>query len=772
MNNNTDLVEPNGWWRPSHWAGLLLTMCLAMAAMASPDGLTPEQFLEQGKAAFQRGDFVQAATNWQQASEHYAQANQREAQVDALLQLADAYAALGQSRQALQVLLTAEPLAEQSGDRSRIAATAVGLGQAYRLTGDPAKARQELETGLRLARQIGNDSIAAAGLNNLATLLSEQKQNQAALDAYRQSLALARRSGAGSLAAKAATNAAQTAVQLPDYTLAATLLDTAWEQTQTLENSHDKAYQLLALGEVYLQMPTDQTRWRPLAYRAFQQASTIAANLNDQRTLAYAWGNLGHLYQTERRYPEALASTRRAVFAAQQAQAPEILYRWQWQLGRLLVTQGDMDGALSAYRQAVSNLQAIRPDLTLSYANRSESFREAVGTVFFDLADLLLQRASRMPATPQQQPYLRKARDTVEALKTTELKDYFQDDCVVALQSRITPLDRLAPQTAALYPILLPDRTELLLSLPEGMQRFTVPVDRDTLTRTVRDFRRYLEKRTTREYLPYARQLYGWLIAPVDPALREKRIDTLIIVPDGPLRTIPMAALHDGQQFLIDRYALATTPGLTLTDLRPLQRQDNRLLLNGLTQATQGFPALEHVAEELRTIHAAYGGTVLADENFLLSNLQRELTNTSYSIVHIASHGQFASQVDNTFLLTFDGKLTMDRLERFMGLSQYRDQPVELLTLSACQTAAGDDRAALGLAGIAVKAGARSAVATLWAVDDQATALLLAEFYRQLQQPGISKAGALRRAQLLLLSEPRYQHPGYWSPFLLIGNWL
>ena len=758
--------------RSIRWLRILLVLMPVLAAAVTSDENPAEQRLQQGAAAFQRGDFAQAALNLEQASQHYAQANQPARQVDALLQLADAYAALGQSRQALQVLLTAEPLAEQSGDQARIAATAVGLGQAYRLTGAPAKARQELETGIRLARQIGNDSIAAAGLNNLATLLSEQKQNRAALDTYRQSLELARRGGAGSLAAKAATNAAQAAVQLPDYALAATLLDTAWQQTQTLEDSHDKAYQLLALGEVYLQMPTDQTRWRPLAYRAFQQASAIAANLNDQRTLAYAWGELGRLYQAERRYPEALDSTRRAVFAAQAAQAPEILYRWQWQLGRLLKAQGDMNGALSAYRQAVSNLQAIRPELTLSYAGRSESFREAVGDVFFELADLLLQHASRLPTTTQQQPDLREARDTVEALKTNELKDYFQDDCVVALQSRITPLDRLASQTAALYPVLLPDRAELLLSLSEGIQRFTVPVDRDTLTRTVRDFRRYLEKRTTREYLPYSRRLYDWLIAPVEPTLREKRIETLIIVPDGPLRTIPMAALHDGQQFLIDRYALATTPGLTLTDLRPLKHQNAQLLLNGLTQASQGFPALEHVAEELQTIHAAYGGTVLADEKFLIPNLQRELTNTPYSIVHIASHGQFASQVDNTFILTFDGKLTMDRLERFMGLSQYRDRPVELLTLSACQTAAGDDRAALGLAGIAVKAGARSAVATLWAVDDQATALLLAEFYRQLQQPETSKAGALRRAQLSLLGEPRYRHPGYWSPFLLIGNWL
>jgi CHAT domain-containing protein len=217
----------------------------------------------------------------------------------------------------------------------------------------------------------------------------------------------------------------------------------------------------------------------------------------------------------------------------------------------------------------------------------------------------------------------------------------------------------------------------------------------------VREFRRYLEKRTSREYLPPAQQLYGWLIRPLQAQLDAQQIETLVIVPDGPLRTIPTGALHDGQNFLIRHYAIATTPGLTLTDLRPIPRQKIQPLLNGLTEARQGFPALDYVQKELAAIHAVYGGKVLENENYRLANMQQELKETPYSIVHIASHGQFASDVRNTFLLTFDDKLTMDRLERFMSLSQYRDQPVELLTLSACQTAAGDDRAALGLAGVA-----------------------------------------------------------------------
>src|SRR5207253_10699992 len=135
--------------------------------------------------------------------------------------------------------------------------------------------------------------------------------------------------------------------------------------------------------------------------------------------------------------------------------------------------------------------------------------------------------------------------------------------------------------------------------------------------------------------------------------------------------------------------------------------------------------------------------------------------------------GHFDSDAKKTFVLTFDSKLTLDELEQLLRPSQLRDKPVELLTLSACQTAAGDDRAALGLAGIAIKAGARSAFATLWFVNDQSSTLLVSDFYQQLRDHSeMSKAKALQVAQVKLQADPRYAHPCYWAPFLIIGNWL
>ena len=758
-----NLCRASRFWRPNirfnpRWswrrasaglAGLLLSWPLA-AIPASSD--PPVAALSQSAAATPTSDQAR--------------------QVDTLLQRADAYQALGQYRNALAVLRTAQSLAESLADPARHATVLGELGETLWRTGATAEARHTLERSVALARQANAPPIAAASLNHLGNLAADQGNAQSARVAWQESLSLARQVQDPALIAAVLINQARLAAQERDSGTAEILLAEAVRQTQTLPASHDQAHHLLAIGQLRRTLPGALALHRAQAAQQFAAAAAIARQVNDQRSLSYALGYQAQLQQDEGRSAEALAWYRQAVFAAQQADAPELLYRWQWPIGRLLKAQGDHDGAILAYQQGVANWQAIRRDLALDRVKNPDSLQTGSGDAFTELADALLQRAAAQAAPAAREADLRAARTVMEALKTAEVQDYFRDDCVAALQSRTVALDRPPPHTAVLYPILLPNRLELLLSTPDSLQQITVRVDRNTFTRVVREFRRTLEKRTSREYLPPAQQLYGWLIRPLQTALDAGRIETLVIVPDGPLRTIPLAALHDGQDFLIRRYAIATTPGLTLTDLRPIPRHQIQPLLAGLTQAVQGFPALDYVQEELAAIHTAYGGKVLENETFRLANLQQALKATPYSIVHIATHGQFVGDVRNTFLLTFDDKLTLDRLERLIAIGQYRDQPVELLTLSACQTAAGDDRAALGLAGVAVKAGARSALATLWLVNDQASGLLATEFYQQLQRPDQSKVRALQQAQVRLLADRRYQHPGYWSPFLLIGNWL
>jgi CHAT domain-containing protein len=431
-----------------------------------------------------------------------------------------------------------------------------------------------------------------------------------------------------------------------------------------------------------------------------------------------------------------------------------------------------MDEAISAYRNSIYTLHSIRQEMSLCYGSPQISFRNSVEPIYFGFVDLLLQRAASEGKNGQDKPYLVEARETIEMLKISEIRDYFQDQCVDAARSRTTALDTVSKTAVVIYPIILPDRMELLVSLPSGLKRFSVKVSAETLTQEIRSFRWRSEKRTTREYLPHAQKLYDWLIRPLESDLKSLAIDTLVFVPDGLLRMIPMSALHDGKQFLIHKYSIAITPGLNLTDPRPIKRENVKVLTAGLTDSVQGFPPLPDVSVELKIIQNLYGGNLLLNRNFLAANLEKELKNQQFNIVHVASHGQFESDAKKSFVLTFDQKLTMDQLDQYVGLFKFREDPLELLTLSACETAVGDDRAALGLAGVAIKAGARSALGTLWYINDQASSDLVAEFYRQLQDPSISRAIALQRAQLKMLDNRRYQHPGYWAPFLLINNWL
>ena len=225
-----------------------------------------------------------------------------------------------------------------------------------------------------------------------------------------------------------------------------------------------------------------------------------------------------------------------------------------------------------------------------------------MGPVYFELVDLLLQRGASLQDRDQVGPYLIEARETIELFKAAELRDYFRDDCVDTALSKITTLDVVAQTAVVIYPILLADRTELLVSLPSGLKRVSVPVGAATLTEEVRQLRRRLEKRTTREYLPHAQKLYDWLIRPLEADLAASSIDTLVFVPDGALRTIPMTALHDGKQFLDRQIRSRDHSQLESHRSRPLKRENMKVLAVGVTEAVQGFPALPNVAAELQAM--------------------------------------------------------------------------------------------------------------------------------------------------------------------------
>jgi len=740
---------------------VLLAIFIVPTTLAA--GAAPEQRIINGAAAFRQGKLEAALADWLEAAKGYRAQGQVAQEIEASMRVAAAEQSLGRYREAVTTLERA--LSKMQAEQPARLAVLGALGQAYLLLGDMAQAERYLRQAVEPARDLPNETLAA-NLNGLGELRLKQKRYSEAYAAFDQSAALARELSQPRLAAQVLVNAVRVAAADQDVGELEARSDPAFAAVRKLPDGHDKAYLLIALGR----LAQAQNRGGR-AHQVFEAALAVSDRAKDGRGESYALGYLGELYEQEGAIDAALELTRRAAFRAQKIDAPEILYLWQWQTGRLLKAKGDLDGAIASYQRAVFNLGRLRRDLLFAGAT-GLSFREAVGPVFFELDDLLLQRPKAIDDKVQVQAYLIQARDTLESLKSAELEDYFQDDCVSAYQSRITRLDKPPAQTAVLYPILLASRMEILLTLPDGIKQFTVEVDRETLTAQVRTLRRELETLGD-GYLEPSRRLFDFLIHPLERELAQNHIETLVIVPDGPLRTIPMAALHDGERFLIERYALASTPSISLTDPQPIGRQGVQALLGGLTEGVQGFPALTEVKAELSTIEQAYQGTLLMDRDFVIPAIENQLANRPYNVVHIATHGQFDSDPRKTFLLTYNEKLSMNRLEQLIAPRKFADAPVELLTLSACQTALGDDRSALGLAGIAVKAGARSALASLWSIADESTALLMSRFYDALKNdPTVSKAKALQRAQLVLIKNPDYRHPFFWSAFLLIGNWL
>lgn len=763
--------------------GIILTTCvLGEEEKLSIDTENHAQHL------FEQGQFEQAIQQWQTLlpklqsnTAHY---------IDISIKIAVSYQELGLSKEATDILLKVLPLAEQ--DVARQLLIIMNLSDLALATQQNMLAREYADKALSLLSETTTPVLKASVLNNVGNVLTVEAYYAKAIDTYAQAVILAKQAKRPILTVRILLNTAQVYLKQAQLTHAANTLFEAWEILQPSPTQYNTVFNLLSIGDIaqHIQYDNDASSITSLdlitlSHTVLTDALQRATILKNQRLISYAQGYLGHLYELQQQYTEALQLTRQAIFSAQQIDAKDILSRWQWQLGRILSALAhssddsttSMMAAIDAYRYAVDILQPIRRELTIGFRNDSQAFRETIGVIYFELADLLLQQAKK---ERNNTAWLMEAQQTIERFKTAELQDYFRDDCVIAAQTKQTLLDNNIPHAAILYPILLPDRVEILLTLPHQkhetqghIQQFSIPIDAVTLKDEVNEFRFELETEETEDYLPYAQQLYTWLFQPLEHSLQTQQIDILIIVPDGVLRTIPFAALHDGQQFLINKYAFVTVPSLTLTESNATIDDDTTILISGLSKSVRGYTELSNVPDEVRTINQFYRkrATLLLDEDFTSDNFADALHNQNYSIVHIASHGQFESNPESTFLLTYDDKLTMNRLEQLIRLSELRNEPMDLLALSACQTAVGDDQAALGVAGIAIKAGARSALATLWFIDDEATTQLITEFYYQLQVMKQSKINALQNAQKNLLKNNRYRHPIYWAPFLLIGNW-
>ncbi|MBV5297644.1 MAG: CHAT domain-containing protein [Rhodoferax sp.] len=578
-------------------------------------------------------------------------------------------------------------------------------------------------------------------------------------------------------------------------------------------------HQAQALGEAGL----------ALVYQSLAQARKLSEPGAPSRLQIEALDAMAQLYETQRHHAEALALTRQALelLAPMPASAVgDLLLALESRQGRLYTLQGQPGRALAAYQRATDQLELQRLDIPIEHDDGSSSFRQTFEPIYLGLLDALLTAADNSADADARASYLRRALDAAELLKQSEMQDYLGDRCTVDTVKGGTATV-IAPQTAVLYPIILADRVELLLQTQSGIARFgsrvAGPLVRSVANSLAKDLRN-----GGVNFIGRSRQLYDWLLRPLEPFMAANQITTLVLVPDGALRLVPLGALHDGQQFAIEKFAISTVTGLSMTNTtapsaknpvalvagagqfgpvvdKLMQTKLGQNLVAEVTRQSRGegqaasrmlrspvLPmstesvqtpatlvrslrealALPGVAKEVEAVSRILPGTRLFDAGFTLDAFRDATGSGAFKIVHVASHGMFGGSADASYVLAYDDFLTLDGLQALLKADQFRKQPIELLSLSACETAEGNDRAPLGISGAAIKARAKSVLGTLWPVDDEAAVRVMTQFYGGLTQSHLSKAQALRAAQVELIQTKEFAHPFFWAPFVLIGNWL
>lgn len=599
-------------------------------------------------------------------------------------------------------------------------------------------------------------------------------------------------------------------LKLPDRTnKAQQALQEALTLLNTLPDSPNKVYAAINLAEI--EQPLDslnsinytssqaQCRSRKLnesqAESLLQKAVSIARSIKDSRSESFALGKLGHLYECRKDYSKTLDFTQQARLAADQnLLAKDSLYLWEWQAGRIFKAQGKESEAIAAYERAIATLEGsggIRGNLLITQRDLQFSFRDTITPLYREFAQLKLERAQALPIASQEyQKELDSALNAIDSLKLAELQNYFGNECILTVfePERVDDLER--EDTAVFSSIIFDGRTAIVVSLPNPEKQSKPNTDRrfkrlvwiddsKKLIEEIKNFRIEIQKfyDRTDAFLTPAQNLYNSLVRPFASDINPAKIKTLVFIQDGLLRSVPMAALHDGEEFLVQKYAIATTPGLRLTSPKSVNFQNLRTLALGLSEAAtvdgEEFKPLANVTNEVdRVVKLFPGSKKLLNEQFTPLSLEKELKQTVYPIIHIATHGQFGTIPEDSFLVTGNSeKMTITQLESDIRSFSKGTEPVELLALTACQTGIGDDRATLGMAGITVQAGVRSALASLWYVDDAFTQELVAKFYENLRSQ-MSKAEALKEAQKALIDRNKNLHPAKWASFILIGNWL
>jgi CHAT domain-containing protein/Tfp pilus assembly protein PilF len=808
----------------------------ASLSSAENQRMVADRLRQQADQLQQEAQFQQALHIYQQALTVYQEIGDRRNIAVTLNQMGLIYNSLGQYLQAHDVLQQALELHQQTGNTAGAGVTLANLGLVLSHLGQYAQALDYYQQALDKSRAGADRDDEGTLLSSIGSIYRTLGQYDIALDYFQQALTLQQTAITGIFQLGTTLNLiGLTYNDRGEYETALNYLQQAWDMHQKTQNRVEAAVALTNLGLVH----SNLTNY-PLALDYYQQALTIHQETESRALAAVTLNNIAGVYESLQQDQPALSNYQHAWQMTQDigdryGQAV-ILNNF----GYFLQRRHHPELAIAFLKQAVNQWESLRGGLTALSTEQQQSFTDTVASTYRLLADLLLQQGRvlegqqvldllklqeldeylrGLPANPQtaqgvnlweaEQQILERytalnATDSesssnnlfndpeilthVEQLRRHAREQTLNPALLSNLQRTLRDVDQ---QVALFYPLILDDRLELILLIPNAapIQR-TVPIGRAEVETTIAQFRQDLTSKVGAIRTESAQHLYDWLIRPLEPDLTQAQIKTLLLAADGQLRYVPLAALHDGQQWLIQRFQVNYITAASLTDFanatpRRLPRQVLAAAFSDVQQILKftigsqefSFAGLQFAGLEVDAIASTIPATTrLFNQSFSRAAIETQMQQAS--VVHLATHAELVSgEPEASFILFGNG----DRIS-LRDIANWQMSGVDLVVLSACKTALGghlgNGEEILGFGYQIQRTGAKAAIATLWAVDDGSTQAFMKVFYATLEQ-GMSPAMALRQAQLSLIAEPdvdtpsgtpRLDRPYYWAPFVLIGH--
>ena len=518
-----------------------------------------------------------------------------------------------------------------------------------------------------------------------------------------------------------------------------------------------RIYAHLKLSKILAKQPEKFLGEHPLslAFEQAQAAQEEATELNNYRALSFVYGQLGALYQQSGQGDLSIRSYELAAQFAQSMQAWDGLYQWRSALAQQYEQLGQTQQAITSYKSAIAALEHVRWNLLPISSDLQFSFKEEVEPVYQRYMGLLLKTNN---------PDLQLVSQVNQSLRLAELENFLKCG-----ETNLVPLSQSKDTQKVVVQILdLGDQTTVIV----GDTHYTVDHTQlkqqvSKLTSQVRDPSFYTFP--SDQYLPQAQALYQLVLGPAIAKGLIPEDKTILFHLNGPLQSIPMGMLHDGDRFLIERNPVTLSNGYAAQS--QVQQKQLSAVIGGVSKSSPSLEKtslapLPEVAEEIEAIKNKIPDVrLLLDEDFTHQKLLRNVEGPSSRILHLSTHGQFSSDPSQTFLLAWDRPLNVQDIS---GVLEAGNGGLELLFLSACQSAKGDSRSLLGLAGLSAQSGAKNTIASLWSADATASVLLSKEFYEARKQVSTSKS--LQTAQVALLKSPSspYSHPYFWANYVLV----